>query len=238
MTHGDSLAMTIAATQRSLEERLGEALGPHRDPHKPRDFQAAADTFLAATSRHVAAVEEVIVGEVQHCVPDHERLVTDYVEAARDLEQVLSLVKARLYGEVHAVHLAWPELWPRVRTRLDRHNRLEEEMLERLVGRDDPIRLDGLAQALFEAEVRAPTRPHPLLPHTGRKGHVARRIWAVADRFWDAAEGRVIPDPVKPPERRHDSLLAQYLVGDPRFDDHASMLEHHHARRPRPRHRP
>ena len=60
---------------------------------------------------------------------------------------------------------------------------------------------------------------------------MARRIWALADRFWDAAEGRVIPDPVHPAPHRHDSLLAQYLVADPKFDTDATIVEHRHRHR-------
>ncbi|RYU13021.1 hypothetical protein [Nocardioides iriomotensis] len=228
MTYGDPLAMTVAATHHSIEERLGEALSPHHDPGRPRDAQAATDTFLAATSRHLAAVEEVLVDEVRHTVPDHEPLVSDYLEAARDLEQALALLKARLYGEAHAASLGWADLWTRVRGRLDRHNRLENELVARLAQHGEPRDLDGLARAVFEAETRAPTRPHPLLPHRGLLGHLARRVFAVADRFWDAAEGRVIPDPVKPRPHKHDSLMAQYLVADPKFDDHAEVFEHKH----------
>ena len=66
MTHGDSLARTVEATQRSLDERLGEVLAPHRDPHRPRDTFAATDAFLAATSRHLSAVEAVLVDQVRH----------------------------------------------------------------------------------------------------------------------------------------------------------------------------
>jgi hypothetical protein len=220
--------MTVAATHRSIEERLGEALSPHHDPGRPRDAQAATDTFLAATSRHLAAVEEVLVDEVRDTVPDSETLVTDYLEAARDLEQALALLKARLYGEAHAVALGWADLWTRVRGRLDRHNRLENEMVAQIGRHGDPEHVDGLARAVFEAETRAPTRPHPLLPHRGRLGRLARRVFAVADRFWDTAEGRVIPDPVKPRPHKHDSLMAQYLVADPKFDDHAEVFEHKH----------
>src|SRR5262249_5160955 len=70
MTHGDSLSLTVEATQRSLEERLGEALLPHHDSTRPRDHYAATDTFLAATSRHLAAIEGVLLHPVRHSVPD------------------------------------------------------------------------------------------------------------------------------------------------------------------------
>ena len=79
-------------------------------------------------------------------------------------------------------------------------------MVAELVRHGDPVEVDGLARRVFDAETHGPTRPHPRTPHTGFPGLVARRIWALADRFWDAAEGRVIPDPVRPAPHRHDSL--------------------------------
>ena len=110
--------------------------------------------------------------------------------------------------------------------RLDEHNRLETHLVEELLRHGDPATVDGLARRLFDVEIHGPTRPHPRTPHTGPFGSAARKMWAVADRFWDAAEGRVIPEPVRPPARRHDSLIAQYLVADPRFDASASIVSH------------
>ena len=228
MTHGDSLVMTVEATQQSLEQRLAEVFAPHHDPLRPRDTYAVTDTFLAATSRHLAAVQAVVLGHVRRAVPDGDAVVHQYLEAARELEQTLSLIKARLYGEAHAIHLSWSELWVRARTQLTEHNRLENHMVAELVRHGEPAEVDGLARKVFDAETHGPTRPHPTLPHTGLLSLVARRIWAVADRFWDTAEGRVIPEPVHPAPHKHDSLMAQYLVADPKFDDHAKLMEHPH----------
>jgi len=228
MTHGDSLAMTIEATQRSLDERLTEVVAPHRDPLRPRDTYAATDTFLAATSRHLSAVQSVLLGHVHRTVPDGDALVHEYLQAARELELTLSLVKARLYGGAQSIHLAWSGLWVRVRSQLTEHNQLETGLVDALIRHGDPVQVDGLARQVFDAETHAPTRPHPRLPHTGMLSLVARRVWSVADRFWDTAEGRVIPEPVHPAPHKHDSLMAQYLVADPHFDDHATMLEHKH----------
>src|SRR5262245_16977056 len=194
MTHGDSLTLTVEATQRSLEERLGEALLPHRDPLRPRDHYAATDTFLAATSRHLAAVEAVMVDEVRRCVPDGQALGHAYLGAARRLEQTLAHIKGRLYGEAFAIHLSWPELWDRAHLELVEHNRIEIRMVEDLVHYGDPGTVDGLARRMFDVEAHGPTRPHPRTPHTGLLGLAARRMWALADHFWDAVEGRVIPE--------------------------------------------
>lgn len=231
MTHGESLVLTVEATQRALDQRLGAVLASHNDRLRPRDVHAATDAFLAATSRHLAAVQAVVLGDVRRAVPDGEAVVHAYLEVSRDLEQTLSLIKARLYGEAHAIHLSWSELWRRAGSQLAEHNRLETDLVDALVRHGDPEEVDGLARKVFDAESRGPTRPHPVLPHTGLLSLVTRKVWAVADRFWDAVEGRVIPDPVRPRRHRHDSLLAQYLVADPKFDDHATVIEHRRKRR-------
>lgn len=231
MTHGYSLTLTVEATHRSLEERMHAARAVHPGQARPRD---RTDAFLAAASRHLAAVEAVLVPRVRERVPDGVHVSKEYLERARDLEQTLTLVKARLYGEAHAIHLSWERLWGAVQGQLREHNRLEMGLVDALVRYDDPDDLDGLAQRVFDAETHSPTRPHPHLPHTGLFSLVARRVWALADRFWDMAEGRVVPQPVRPKAHRHDSLMAQYLVADPHFEGDAPVTEHrhHHPRHP------
>ncbi len=228
MAHGDSLALTVEATHRSLEERLGKAVAPHRDRDRPRDTYATTDAFLAATSRHLGAVEAVLLPAVHRVVTDGDAAVHEYLQAARRLEHTLSMLKARLYGEAHAIYLSWPRLWDVAQQQLSEHNRLERGLVDALIRHDDPGNLDGLARRVFDAETRGPTRPHPNLPHTGVFGLMSRRLWAIADRFWDSAEGRVIPEPVHPVPHRHDSLMAQYLVADPHFEHDASLTEHRH----------
>src|SRR5262245_43930461 len=105
MTHGDSLVLTTEATQRSLEERLGEALAPHRGPNRARDNSGAVAAFMAATSRHLAAAEAVLVNRVRHDVPGGEGISQEYLHVARQLEHTLALIKGKLYGEAHAIHL-------------------------------------------------------------------------------------------------------------------------------------
>jgi hypothetical protein len=226
VTPEDTLSLTVEATQRSLQDRLAECLAPAGLRARSRDTYAHTDAFLAATSRHVAAVEAVLLPSMRRRVPDGVVAVQEYLRVARRLEQTLAMVKARLYGEAHAIYLAWPQLWADVQLQLADHNRLERELVAALAGSADRADLDALARRVFDAETRGPTRPHPHLPHTGRLSPAARRLWAVADRVWDNAEGRVVPAPVRPQAHRHDSLLAQYFVADPHFDDHASMREH------------
>lgn len=228
MKHGESLAMAVEATQRSLEQRLHAAVAPQRDLHRPRDHYAATDTFIASVSRHLAATEAVLVPEVRHTVPDGGQLSHDYLAAARRLEHALVRIKGKLYGEAHLIYYAWSSLWAEALACLDEHNRLETAIVEGLLEHGDQATVDGLARRLFDVEAHGPTRPHPRTPHSGLPGVAARKMWALADRFWDAAEGRVIPEPVHPRAHRHDSLIAQYFVADPRFDPSAPIVSHRH----------
>ena len=44
---------------------------------------------------------------------------------------------------------------------------------------------------------------------------VARRV----DGFWDAAEGRMVPEPLRHHERGADGRFTQYLLADPHLPD-------------------
>lgn len=223
----NSLAVTVEATHQSLQRRLETATTSGVRRSRPRERQARTDAFLSATARHLAAAEEVLVPEARRRLGDEE-LVRAYLHQARLLEMSLAELKARSYGQVAAAHLPLAHVWDGVKAELTRHNDLERELVERLTEDLDGEQCAGLARRLYEAELRAPTRAHPYLPHRGFLGLAARRVWALADRFWDTAEGRQVPKPVVPPakDHSHDSLIAQYLVGEPRFDSAAPVIAH------------
>lgn len=220
------LVVATEATHQSLDQRLTEARDLRASRSRPRERFARTDAFMAATSRHLAAVEDVLLPVVAHGLPDGHVRVESYLHEARLLEQSLALLKARLYGEQHASHLSWAQVWEEAETALRRHNECERSTVAELDNGLDETSAAALAERIYRAELRAPTRAHPFIPHTGRLGHLARRLWAVADRFWDMVEGRAVPTLVAPPSRehRHDSLMGQYLVGEPHFDADAPLF--------------
>ena len=235
------LVVTVEATHQSLRQRLDEATRPRGSApaEHPREGHARINAFMAATSRHLAAVDEALLPEMAHRLPEGHDRVKDYLHEARLLEQSLVRLKARLYGEIHNARVPWAEIWDDVRRQLANHNVKELELIHALAATLDPEASESLAQRVYRAELRAPTRAHPYLPHTGLLGRVARRVWALADRFWDTTEGREIPPPVRPrpKDHSHDSLLSQYLVGEPRMDAQAPVVTHrphgsHRSRRP------
>jgi hypothetical protein len=219
------LDVLVEATHESLATRLDEASRPGKVP-QAREHRARVNAFMAATSRHLAAVDETLVPEVVRRMPDGPQRVRAYLHEARFLEKALVRLKARLYGELHVAHEPWAEVWDGVRRQLAAHNEKEAELVRQLTSTLDRQTCEALADRVYRAELKAPTRAHPYLPHTGMLGHAARRMWTVADRFWDTAEGREIPPPVRPRPRdhSHDSLLSQYLVGEPLMDADAPVI--------------
>jgi hypothetical protein len=225
------LDVLVEATHESLQQRLDEATRPGEV--LAREHRARVNAFIAATSRHLAAVDEALLPEVARRLPDGRQRVKEYLHEARLLEQVLVRLKARAYGELHIAHLPWSQMWADVRRQLTGHNAKEQELTRELTAQLDRQGCEKLADRVYRAELRAPTRAHPYLPHTGVLGTAARRVWTVADRFWDTAEGREIPAPVppQPKDHSHDSLLSQYLVGEPLMDADAPLVTHKKHRR-------
>jgi len=213
-----NLVRCTEETHRTLTAELDAAAGHAFVADQPRKGFEYADTFLATTSRHLNAVESVLLPVAQKRIPDSQDLVHEYVHASKDLEVALINAKGREYGSAYAVKLQWPEVWASVRERLARERLLELEIAERLSSELDDTEVADVVERLERSEPDAPSRPHPHAPHLGAKGRVARRVLHVVDSFWDTTEGRMVPEKEHAP-RKKPGLLGQYLLADPRFDE-------------------
>lgn len=214
----DVLRSSIRRTHEQMDERLEAARALAATPGRPRDGYERIDTFLATVSMHLHAVDAVLLRPARREVRDGGRLVHDYLHSAKQLEVVLAHVKAHEYGSVYETHFAWPGVWSDVDGALADHHRHEDVLADRLTESLSDADLERLSSRLRDAELAAPSRPHPYTPHTGLLGLVSRKVMCTVDRFWDAVEGRMVPaaphEPKKPPGR-----VAQYFLGDPRFDE-------------------
>lgn len=210
----DTLADGVHRTHDVLSERLARAkeCRPTRD--RPRDRFRATDPFLASASRHVAAANAVLAPAAGRLLPDGHRRAREFARQSRRLEQALSEVKAKLYGSTFAVRRRWDSIWAETEHELAALREMEEELVGELEQVADEELRGELAERLYRTEQRVPTRPHPYLPHLGVPGRVARGVALRVDRFWDTAEGRMVPEPVRP-HRPRDGRLAQYLLADP-----------------------
>jgi hypothetical protein len=218
MGTNDVLRRSIQHTHDGLAQRLEAARGLAVPPGEAYRGHERIDLFLAATSKHLHAVDAVLLPRARKQVPDGGNLVHDYLRSAKELEIVLAHVKAHEYGSVYESGYAWPGVWSDVRGAMWDHGRHEEVLGDRLTDALDDQELDRLAVRLRNTELAAPTRPHPYTPHTGPFGLAARRVMSTADRFWDAVEGRIVPEPDRAPKKR-PGLVAQYFLADPRFDE-------------------
>lgn len=213
------LRAVVLGPHHVIGEMLDAAAGIRHSGSQPRRSRQLADTFMATTCRHLAAVDDTLLPVARRHMEDGRRVVSAYVVQARELEHALHAMKARLYGEAHSARLQTNELWTRVRRLLVEHETRENEMVDGLADVLSDEELIAIARRLRATERRSPTRPHPYSPHTGLAGRMSHRVWSVFDGFWDNAEGRVIPHHEPPPHPRRDSLITRYAMGVPRFDE-------------------
>jgi hypothetical protein len=214
----DVLSSSVQHTHELLATRFDHASAMLRTPGQPRKGFEQIDTLLAIASKHLSAVDAALLPAVRKQVPDGTHVIHDYLRAARELELALAHVKAREYGSVFQAGRPWQSVWSDVGSALGEQRRLELELVAMLAAQLDAHALDELTERLYRAETAAPSRPHPYAPHTGLRGVVARRVMHTADAFWDAAEGRMVPEPVRP-EHKAPGKMGQYLLADPRFDE-------------------
>lgn len=181
---------------------------------EPRIRYRLIDTFSAVLSRHLAAIDDVLLPPARRATPDGRQRMREYVRDARQLEATLHRLKGRLYGDGTA-HIDWDSLWRELDAELAEHATHEDQLVHALVASLTEEEAAHLAEELANAEERAPTRPHPYTPHTGILGRLAHRLWRIADGFWDQAEGRIIPRRESQPPARPDSLMHRYFTGAP-----------------------
>ncbi|GGR67209.1 hypothetical protein J2S40_002969 [Nocardioides luteus] len=209
-----------------LAGRLAQARSIIARPEQTRRGCPPIDQFNAGTSRHLHAVDEALLPAVSaHCEAGAE-LVHDYLPAARRLEVLLFHVKAHEYGSTWETTHDWPALWGEVEEALHAQEEKEDELASHLSTEASEDVLLLVAERIAAAERRAPSRPHPHLPHTGLSGKVVRRLARPVDAVWDAVENRAVGGP-KPLPHEKPGVFWQYLLGDPRFPDEPADENRH-----------
>lgn len=225
----DILADSITQTHDVLAERLATAVACRPTRERPRDRLAATDPFLASASRHVSAANAVLAPCARRHLAQGKHRAHEFASESRRLEVALAQVKAKLYGSTFVVRRSWSSIWEEVEDALAQFRALEERMADDLIARDGDLDTTELAERLYRAEQRVPTRPHPYLPHQGAPGRMARGFAVRVDRFWDTAEGRMVPEPVRP-RRSRDGRMAQYFLADPHVATRGASTGKRHRR--------
>lgn len=213
----DTLLPGLRETHALLEERL-ELAANSRVPGQPRAERPAVDTFLALVSRHNGAMLSVVLPTVRNRVEHGDEMCRELIAQYRCVEVVLNQIKGRVYGSTYYATLPWDDLWGRARMEFGTLCWMEERVAEHVAlvsGDDDPDWND----LLHLAELAAPTRPHPWIPHQGTGGRVARAVARRTDAFFDSTESRMVPQQRAPRDRDHEGPLTQWILADPHLHE-------------------
>jgi hypothetical protein len=175
--------------------------------------------FLATTSGHLAAAEEILYPAARRRLPDGRDRVTAQMHLSRQLERVLRDIEGSLYGDVFVADAARAGLWDEAARLLAQHAESEQELVTTLAEVLDTDEQRKVGESFAAAVERAPTRPHPYSPHSAVLGRVSNRLWSLADRAMDTMDNRSVPHKPAPPPAPSDSRWGQYVLGQPAFDE-------------------
>ena len=196
-----------------LAARLDRASMMRPTPGEPRKGYEQVDTFLAVASKHLTPSTRRCCRRCAGRSPTAARLVHDYLHAAKGLELALAHLKAREYGSVFDAGRSWQRGVGR-RGRRPVRTPATRARAGRPAGRQscDP-RSTRSPTGSTGPRCAAPTRPHPTPRTPASPGPVARRLLRTVDSFWDAVEGRMVPDPPRP--THHGRPAASHSTSSP-----------------------
>jgi hypothetical protein len=164
-------------------------------------------------SAHLAAVGRVITPVATRWLGEPKALLREGQRRDMELERMLRIAERRHSGDVLAAGLRSERVRAAIMTRLDDHAEIEHARLAALDGVLDDDERHRLAESYLVALVKAPTRPHPHLPHHGLPGAIAFRVDAMRDRVLDTMDSRHVPLPRLPHETRKPGRWGSYLLG-------------------------
>jgi hypothetical protein len=214
-----TLVEAILAPHDVLAERLAQARVEGTAPGDPRSHAGPCDVFLAMSSEHLAAAEEVLYPAARRRLTDGRDQVSAQMHLSRQLERVLRDIEGSLYGDVFVADAARAGLWDEAARLLAQHAEGERKLVARLTETLDHDEQRKLGESFAAAVERAPTRPHPYSPHSAVLGRVSNRLWSLADRAMDTMDNRSVPHKPAPPHAPADSRWGQYVLGQPAFDE-------------------
>ena len=195
------MQVAVRAAHQALRDRLdlaSAAMAAHAQTHETRQ---KTDAFLINSCRHTSAMCELVLPAARLYLPSGGARVREYVQQCRRVERALGTAKQRMYGQAHAIDRSWSDVWNTVVEEVPLLHALERDLVADLANVRDVGRHSDLSLMIRSVTRNSPTRPHPNSPHIGAFAHHIRRMWARADRFWDAAEGRTASDWVVVVER-------------------------------------
>ncbi|WP_459982340.1 hypothetical protein [Nocardioides sp. AN3] len=207
----------VRSAHDDLSTRMEAARLMHGTRDDPRLERHRIDDFLGATCQHLHAMDEVMLPAYAG-LPDGKALCHAYTASVKRLEVLLYHVNAHEYGSTFEGSFSWPTLWADVEHAMAEERSQEERLASALTEALDDGHLEEITGRVQRVEPTEPTRPHPHQPHGGVLGRLSRRMMRKTDAFWDAAQGRIVPEQDRVPKKK-PGLVGQYFLADPRFGE-------------------
>lgn len=184
-----SLTETAAAAATRLRD-LRNARDATSSSLQIRERHGLVDSFLADSSRHVIALQAILVGTARRKLGDSSS--RELARACHQLQLALRAMHARHWGSSQLMGVPWCDIRRSVDESMELLLAAEASVSAQLQALLQPDEVARICGRLADAEMHAPTRPHPYLPHRGIGGRLAHRAAARSDAFWDGVQGRVI----------------------------------------------
>ena len=201
LVRSDSALVSVVE---NAHEQAGAALTAGAS--SPLDAVVWLSAHLAAVGRTITPVATRRLGETAAVRREGHR-------RDLELERILRIAERRHSGDMLASGLNGERLRTSILSRLDAHAEIEHTRLAALADLLDDEEQRALAEAYVDALKKAPTRPHPYLPHRGLSGAIAFRVNAARDRLLDTMDSRHVPLPRAPHEARRPGRWGSYLLG-------------------------
>jgi hypothetical protein len=164
-------------------------------------------------SAHLAAMSRAVTPVAVRRLDESAARLRDAYRRDLDLERILRIAERRHSGDALAAGLDPRRLRSAIVERLHAHAEIEHDRLRGLSELLDSEAQLTLGMAYLDALAKAPTRPHPHVPHSGLVGAIAFRVEAIRDRVLDTMDGRHVPLPRTPNEPRTPGRWSSYLLG-------------------------
>ncbi|HET6817236.1 MAG TPA: hypothetical protein VFH66_08445 [Mycobacteriales bacterium] len=164
-------------------------------------------------SAHLAAAARTLRPAASRRLQEPAAFLREVTRRDVELERMLRIAERRHSGDALAAGLDTERLRGSLLERLEAHAETEHE---RLAALSEVLTVDeerALAASYLDVLLKAPTRPHPHLPHDGVVGAIAFRVEAVRDRLLDTMDGRHVPLPRTHREPRTPGRWGSYLLG-------------------------
>jgi hypothetical protein len=178
----------------------------HPGAARPLDAVVWLSAHLAAVTRSLHPAAERVLGPSMASRAERHR-------RDLELERMLRIAESRYSGDALAAGLDAERIRAGLLDRLHAHAASEHERVAALADALSSAEQRSLAEAYLDALVKAPTRPHPHLPHQGVVGAIAFRVDAIRDRVLDTMDARHVPVPRQVREHRTPGRWSSYLLG-------------------------